>query len=597
MHLKNNKIIFDNNGILIILSIMIGTIFTFYINSLNQIGSIEYCIKNIVYVILIGSGLYNVKEIKMNHHYIWVLSFIFSTFTIIGKTYNENNTVSLDIWFIISLVLLTFIYYLVMDVLFSINVKGVRVNKIIKMFDKSSVRILVIILCWLPYFLTFFPGIIYVDTSLSIAEFINRQLTLHYSVPYGAVVTFIYMLFGFFDASYKLSIFVLAITQMAYCVYAFNKCIKLLNNEISAFWKMLITLYFALNTTIALWSFNVCKDVIFSCTLILFIIETYSHMKKNLMHYNRDVLMYSLICCFLKNNAVYIFLAFAVILFFYDNKKFTKAIICICVSVFCFFCYKGIATNVLGWKNDSSTETLSVPLHQMNNVYYSKEYYTDKELETIRSHFDGFYWDYYVPTLADSSKHTFKNIDKDLVKLYVKAGFDNPQEYLDSFISLTYYSYYPDVVINLFENKNYTAFENIEKNLGFDQLHIFLENSEFKDYYNPYKVDNQMSLLPTLYKPLYEFCTHISFETVPVISKLFSISTYTYIYLILLFFSMQRKQYRLAVSLLPLLLLWGTQLLGPCTMHRYYLSFIYVAPLLIFSILSKNLDIENKGLK
>ena len=562
-----------NKFIRILVALVLGSIVAYQTNSLNEILSIAFLIK-----VLFNSAVlfFALKQIDLKRKWLWVCAFLLASLTSLGKSYNDYGTVFKPntLYFIVPLI---FSYYVNICFLSDFKMPEKK-GRFISLFDKTWFRVLIICIGWSFVALSIYPGIIYVDTKLGINDIYNNNYSLHTSFLYSCIVSGIYGLIGLFTDS-NAPVVVITLLNAFSVVVILDACIKTINP--APIWKMFITLHFALNLNIQLWAFNVCKDVLFSMLFLLFILKTYVYLTKDLKHYCRDTFSILLSLCLMRNNMVYILIIWAIILFIQKQKKTALMSLIVCLL---FFGYKFIATNMLGFENDAIQESMSVPLQQMAYVY-SQDKMSKEDIKYIKTLFKNpegtFTWDYYYPTLADEAKKGFKEITPEFISLYLKTGIENPKDYIDAFVGLTYYSYYPDNILNIYAN---TAYKNFSENIYGDNF--VEENIEYDTNFYAFAPSFNVSegIFYEGYILLYKICWFANTEYIPIFSKTINITTFLYLFLITFFISLERKQYKITIALLPALLLLLTCYLGPCVLIRYYLLFIYSAPFMLWFI-------------
>ena len=555
----------------LIIAIASGSIFTCFINSMNEMSSSQYLIKILIYVGLIYWGLKKVGHFNFKKPWMWVFSLFLSFLTIVGKSYVATGKVAVNPLY---LAVLGLSWYILIYIFSNIKFKTKRSNSVVQKLDKNWFRIGLLLLVYGFFWYIAYPGILHPDSMMAIYEGVHQEVSFHYSPIYIVLITLVYVIFG----AEKGTAVLCCLTFIIFSLLV-NRLIKLIDDPTK---RLIATCFFAFNPIIFLWASSASKDVIFSICLVLLCSESYIKITKGMKNYYRHFIEYALICCLLRNNAVYVFIAWAIVMLIFERKLMFKQAGCLFFVVFIFFLYQNIGINQLKLKTDDIQEIFSVPLHQMHGVYYNEpDYFTEKEKTLIKEHFDNFYWQYYSPQIADSSKEGFRRIDDGLIKLYIKAGIDNPEQYLNSFVSLTYNSFYSDAVKNTYNEKQSCLFEHDRANSDPSICENITSEKDLFIYNSNAEYIGMDVKFPKINHFMKEFCIKINYENIPVISKIFSISSYTIIYLLVICKNLNKKNYRFVMAFLPLGLFWGTMLLGPCTLYRYYLSFVYALPILL----------------
>lgn len=560
----------------IITSLIFALIFTYNINNLSPMWSLTFFVKYAIYLVLFFIAL---KEPLRKNKWYLITSILFSLLTTLGKQINSTgvtNFLNTILWTIA----LTPCYYVFVNGLNLLKKISVPKFKLSEKFTTNNFRMAIILLCWTPYLLAFFPGILYIDTAYGISHIGSGFLNFHDSIIYTVPVMFLYALFGLIDSSYTLSISVLTIINMFVLAFIFSLCIEKIKKYISSNAIMFITLFVALMPVFPLWAVCICKDGIYNALFLYVVIETFVSYKENDFSKKKCVKLFFilLIMCLLRNNTVYILILYLVFMFFLKGAKEYK--LTLLVAILSFVLVKFSLTNFFNVATDGIRESLSVPLQQISRVYNYSDYFSDDEKELLGNLSSFNNWDYYCPTIADTAKHQIieKNINTDFWKLYIKTGVDNLNTYVDAFVGLTSPSYYPDLIIKPYSNETFARFEmdrNLKKVEEFDSSHIAkLHNYFDTDTYSGIS----LPLLPTFRKIMVDFSWKIGFEYVPVVSKIFSISSYTFVYLMFYTYALANKNKEQVIAFMPAIFLWLTFLFGPCVLLRYYLLFFFMLP-------------------
>lgn len=557
----------------LIIAIASGSIFTYFINSINEVFSFPYLIKNLIYVALIFWGLKKVGKIDFRRPWIWLFSLFLGFLTVIGKSYVLTGKSEINPVFV---AILGIIWYMLVYIFCSIDEIKSKSGKIAQKLDKKWLRIGLMLLVYGLFWLIGYPGVLHPDTKIALIQTVNEGFSFHYSPLFTVLVGLIYVPFGL-----EIGTVLLCWCSIIVFTLLANRLIELMPGSNK---RLITSCFFILNPIIIMWASSTSKDIFFSMCLVLLCIESYYEITKGQEHYWRNFIVYSAVCCILRNNTVYIFLAWTFVMLIFERKLMKKQILCLLTVSLCFFLYKAVGINLLGFGNDSLQETLSVPLHQLHGVYhYNQEYFSEEEIELIEDRFDNFYWEYYSPQIADSSKEDFKELNKEFIGLYIKTGKENPEQYLNSFVSLTYNSFYSDAVKNTYNEKQSCLFEADRGGYDGESCYNITTEKDLFVYKSNIEYLDMDILMPKAFELVKKMCTKINYERIPVLSKLFSIASYTILYLMAMCKKLNKRNYKFVIAFLPLGILWGTLLLGPCTLYRYYLSFIYATPVLLLT--------------
>ena len=334
----------------------------------------------------------------------------------------------------------------------TIYIKKDRKTKNIKIF---FVVLCLILLCWLPTILSYFPGGIFADTVSSVNQATGAQpLNNHHPILYTILVKI------FIDIANILAIPEVQVIQLgmelftvfqmltmaitcAYFVYWLYK------KQISTKYLVLITIFLGVFKLIPLYAISIWKDTPFCIALFLYIIfiaETVYQDGKNLEKLG-EIIKYIILMtlvAFLRNNGIYIIIITTIILLityrksiFKNLKEFT--IIAIVQIIICsivqgpVYKHYGISTEFV--------ESVGVPLQQIcyviahdGNITKAQEEFINNicPIETIKEK--------YTPGVVDHIKWNEKFNNSYLegnklqfIKVWLKMFIKNPKKYVEAY--------------------------------------------------------------------------------------------------------------------------------------------------------------------
>lgn len=615
--IKNYKIF----QIVCLLSITIFTIIslTFNLTDPNNIININNPFKvETLTLFIMGIFLYKYYSSfyfknKKSNYIFKILSVFFSLFMIFGNSYNTLNNWNLIFGniqvFLISCVMFIGYYFLFnrgINLIFDLicTNKFIRNkaqnNKILNfIFIKHPFisTIIILIICWLPYIVAFYPGILSPDPSNQIKQFFgldmqyreyvimldeNVNITNHHPVIHTLILggcVWIGKLFG----SDNLGIFIYSIIQtimlislLAYTIYYMKK----LNTPIW-FRKMTLLIY-AFVPVFPFYAMSAVKDVMFSIFVIFYIIQLFDLIRNSNrnIYSNKKILMLvilMLLITLFRNNGIYLILMSFPFLFIIDKKNRLKILITLFCPVILYYSFTNILLPTLKVTPGSIREMLSIPFQQ--TARYVKEYdseITDEERKIIDKILG--YDDLasrYKPEISDPVKNNFnKYSNKDDLNRYFKVWFKglikHPNVYMEATINNTYGYFYPDA-------KNWYIYYKYDKRLE--------DTGKFNYHYNSLK-------------PLRDILSGYGkiFPYIPILGIIVSIGFCTWICMITFGFILKIKEYKYLIYLTPVISLVLVCIASPVnTYFRYALGYVFAMPMII-SILLYIMD-ENKEKK
>ena len=197
---------------------------------------------------------------------------------------------------------------------------------------------IVLLLCWMPYFLVYYPGFIFGDSLSSIRQALGiERLNNHHPILYTLALR-VFLIIGMRIKDITLGCALFTLFQMIYVAFclgyslAWIKRFKIFNSVVFMFLIAMFGLApFFGQVSIAMW-----KDPIFSATLLVLSLEIYDLVffgSEELLHSKWKMLVYcvlALALCFSRNNGVYILLFYLLFLFIsifpYRKSKLCKTL-------------------------------------------------------------------------------------------------------------------------------------------------------------------------------------------------------------------------------------------------------------------------------
>lgn len=535
---------------------------------------------------------------KRKNVIVMLLSILLSIFLIVGNSFKKKGSFEFItnhlIIHTVTFLILIFIFYKVISFLFKKldNIKwkeSQEFNKIIKIFNKHPFLFcfIIILICWLPYIISFYPAILSPDPSYQIMQFFhidNKYSTYSILLDPSVIITnhhpVIHTLLlgsmvkiGTLLGSVNIGLFLYSIIQILILSSTLSYTIVFLKNiKIPKKYLLLCLIIYALTPVFPFYSMSTVKDVIFGSLIILYIISIYQFMNKKEITFKdmlKELLLMILVILF-RNNGFHVILLSFPFLLFYKNKK---QILMIFLLMLTFnITYNKVILPYFKITPSSIREVLSIPFQQ--TARYANEY--DSELSEKDKKIIDQILEYdtlatrYNPELADPVKNKFnryyKSEDlKEYFKVWKKGLFKHPITYIEATVHNTYGYFYPFKTNWYFYHKYDTRI--VKK--GFDYHYNSLSSER-----------NFLTIIATI------------FPYIPVIGFLVNIGFNSWILLFMACYLIYQKQYKSLVVLLPSFVLLLVCVASPAnTYFRYALPNIFAMPLL-FGIFLK--DCETK---
>lgn len=316
---------------------------------------------------------------------------------------------------------------------------------------------LVCMLCWLPYYLYQYPGIMTPD---SINQF---EQVLGY-IPYSNHHPWVHTLvFGFFyQLGYALTgsmvsgVSVYTFFQMCLLAVSISYFIATLRAQrIRPFLLFLITGFYALVPYHAVFSVTIWKDIPFAAAVLLFscsILRLCIHGSINMQNLTVFTISGVMICLF-RSNGWYAFLFSLPFLLFGFRHKAKKIYPLLFLILCCAAIVKYPVMRAFHVEQPDFIESVSIPMQQITAVICNNRPLSEKETALIEEVVDLTYiHELYNPGFADNIKELVRagNQDylvshkKEFFQLWLHLGLRYPGDYLTAYVKQTYGYWYPD---------------------------------------------------------------------------------------------------------------------------------------------------------
>ena len=533
-----------------------------------------------------------------------VLSLILAFFMIFGNSFMCVGSTALIFknigYFLLSLIMYIGYYYLFLVLIsylfrfldknnFSEENKEKKDNKFVATFKKHPFlfSLCFIVICWLPYIISYYPIILSPDPSFQIRQFFgirtkyadyailldeNVVMTNHHPVTHTMLLGGCLKL-GTMIGNDNLGLFFYSIIQisvlasvLAFSIYYMQKM------GLKTKYLIGVLLIYALVPMFPLYAMSGVKDVLFGAFIFLYFIFLHNLVKTKCegykwWNYLLIIILLILICLF-RNNGIHVLILSLPFTLIIARKKW-KQLLTVMVCVFGFY---GVFDKVIlpyyKITPGSIREVLSVPFQQTARLakYHGNEF-TEEEIAVIDKilGYDDLA-ERYDPELADPVKNEFNKYatDEDL-KEYFKVWFNglikHPGTYIEATMNNVYGFFYPEKT----KWYVYYNFDNRITENGFDYHYNSLETS--RNILSEYAV---------------------AFPYIPGIGLISNIGFNVWIIFTLFAYAIYKKLYKNILLLAPALILILVCVVGPAnTYFRYALPFIFAMPFIIGVFLEK----------
>lgn len=515
--------------------------------------------------------------------------FLDSILTFSGSVFDKVNQIyflEIEVKNVMIFVLTWIISYLVIsliEIILPKIEKTVETKKEIKTKNKRIffIALFVLLICWAPYYLSYFPGGIYSDTTTTINQVLGAPLNNHNPILYALIMKVFIMIGMKIQDGLQLGIELFTVFQiiamaitLAYFIY------WLYQKKVSTKYLVITTLFFSFCRLIPLYAVSLWKDTPFCIALfwyILFIAETILQNGKNLEKM-RNVFLYIILLilvAFLRSNGIYIAIltTFILILIYRKNiiKKLKKFTISSIITIMLIWIIQGPIYNYYGLSTEF-VENLGVPVQQICYVVAKDGNITEEQKEFINKLCPiDVIKENYTPCIVDSIKWNeefngkFLEENKgEFFKVWFQLLIQNPMGYIKAYLINTI-GFWDVRQATLDAYVNPEMWSGVTENLGIKQ--------------NNYIEKTTGGSIRTILKPT------------------FAVSSAIYLFMMLLsmLIVIYKKQYKKLVIYLPGFLTWLTIMIA--VPLAFSLRYVYILVLMIpfyFIIPFLKIDKDNK---
>lgn len=495
----------------------------------------------------------NTRKYKKNTVF---LSLVLTFFLMLGKYkiyLDDSNGLMLAIKLIItpigSYILFQHIFGYVFDILDNKKIKNITPISYKLSF---IIAFLVICLSWLVVLIIKYPGIIYPDTLNQIIQsFGDRLFNNKNPLFHTLLIKTFYNISLFFTNNINVATFIVSLAQLVFCscIYAYV-CKYIYKRTNNIYFYIATLLFYGFISYNVFYNISISKDAMYAVFTALFVcmIDKLCNepSNKSIILFVITGILYSL----LRNNGFYSLtvVAFVIIVLCikFNFKKLTITILItlLLTGVIRGPIYNAILTNLnKDYKGDFYVPSAVafhdsfitvVPFQQIANVVVHERELNEKEewlieeyipLDEVKEAYNPILVDELYEHIKDTCKPTRLNIPKiEYFKLWVELFLKYPLDYLEAYVNMNKYYFYPNKYI---ENMYYTSI--------------------YPNEYGIKYIDNNETLINKIET------SYSNQKKIPLVSSLFSPGTVVFILLIGLYYCLLKKNKTTFVSMFHLL--------------------------------------------
>lgn len=448
----------------------------------------------------------------------------------------------------------------------------------------------VIMLCWLPCYVAYFPAIYSYDGEPQLIQYTTHAFDNHHPILHTLLLGWCYDLGIFLQNSLKISLDGMAVysfLQMLALSGAFAYGIVFFvrrgSNRII---PVLLTLWFGLFPVHPLMAVSTTKDTLYTAFLtVFFFLLTDILLAGNPHEGKKEAALFAaaLLMMLFRKNGVYLAAGVAVFLLIATafcawkkragQKRYGRLLgLMVCCIVAFQICDSGLMAATHG-KQGEAAEALSIPIQQLARTFKSnQDTLSEEELEALYAYIPKDGLDNYRPYISDGVKQYFQN-DKfaedpaGFVKIWFRLLLRYPGSYATAFLYHTMGSWYPSDVSHSLVYQNWWR----------DRTGYFITDAVPVFAGDFVKKENLLPTVRDLYERIATDCVHQKFLLTKLLFSpaLYCLST---VFLILALFF--KKNWRMLIPCAAIFVNLLTVIAGPCILVRYVYPFMVFVPFL-----------------
>lgn len=459
------------------------------------------------------------------------------------------------------------------------KVEGKQLSFLRVLFSNRLLLIGVFILCWLPCYLSIFPGNFFYDASFEYYQ-LRDGFTRSFPLLHSAIITRILYASERLTGSYNAGIATYTIAQMLFAAALFAHILKKLYGlGLPPLVLTTITAYYALFPTIHLILTCTVRDVLFSILITWLVYLLFLFVREPeffSLARNRFCLSTVLVFTVLARNnnsgplLPFLLAVICILLCWMQGKRHLKKSLSFTVMTLVLFFGANQALEAICQPlyNPPPSFAMSLPAQMIVRTYMlHKDEWPEEDVQQFESFFTMETLEYF-PQNADPAKGNLQIYYSNLrpfLRLFIKIGLKYPSCYMDALLSATRQMWFPDAVIDGYSVRKFDRYEK-------SYLYFGQQTEE---------IGTRMNLLPHVFAFYEKIGLWISFEKIPVISMLFSIGFQVWCLLNAVFYVAYRKCTKLLLPLMILLLYTLISAFTPLVLLRYFAALFLSAPFIL----------------
>lgn len=312
-----------------------------------------------------------------------------------------------------------------------------------------------IMICWIPYMMSYWPGGIYNDTLYSIHIALHKQpMDNQNTVLYALIWRFFFWVGGILKQGDYGGLKLFTVTSMVTLAATLSYFVFWLYKKGIRTWLLVcFNILFMFAPVFPFYGISLWKDTPFGIVVFLYTMLLYdmSRSSDELKITTRSMVMFlvfSVLIVFLRNNGIYIIIITSICLLMAIRKKsadFKRILIATLALIVGIIIVKGPVYSALKIEKSATVESMGIPLQQVAYIVATEGNISVEDEEVIESIMSVDDWRYlYNPIVVDTIKFApsfdgeyFNTHVSDFLKMYIHVCLRNPVKAVKGYLLST----------------------------------------------------------------------------------------------------------------------------------------------------------------
>ena len=320
---------------------------------------------------------------------------------------------------------------------------------------------LICLICWLPYFLYEYPGIMSPDSMNQFRQVIGLDpLSNHHPVVHTLLIGLCYRIGKMFTANTDLALSFYTVFQMLFMALCDAVLIRTLEKccHIRRRISLLLLLFYAVLPYQGVFAVTIWKDVPFAGIMMLFGCILLRMLCREENAGSRKIwvslFLTGIAMSLFRSNGWYAYLLMTPFLVYAFRRQLRRILLCCGLTILTVSLIKGPVMGSAGIAQADFIESCSIPLQQITRVIVDSRPLTEEQETLVHRVIDTTYIkQLYAPSFADNMKELVRAGHEDeltahkgeYLQLWLQLGLKYPGIYLQSWVDMTKGFWYPDI--------------------------------------------------------------------------------------------------------------------------------------------------------